>query len=176
VHLLATYVLAALTAAAGTGLAGIRYGATTPDFAIPTAHGTRYLSQLRGRVVVIDFWTTWCDVCVREMKDFVRAKRLFGKAVAVVTISNEFPDVAASYFRTWEIPLTLVQDSDGAVNRLYSISRIPDTLVLDRRGRVTYVSVGGLSWHELEQAIEQAGAGPPPARSPSGTPAPRVLH
>jgi peroxiredoxin len=156
VHVFTGYVLAALTAASSTGLTGISFGAASPNFAIPTKHGTEYLSDLRGRVVVIDFWATWCDVCTEEMKYFQRAKQMFGDKVAVVTISDELPGVAASYFRTWNIDLPLVEDTGGAIDRLYSITKIPDTLVLDPEGRVSYVSVGGLSWDELKAAIEQA--------------------
>jgi len=158
VHVLTGLVLAALTAASGTGLAGISFDAPPPNFAIPGGHGAQYLSDFRGRVVVIDFWATWCDVCTEEMKYFVRAKQTYGNRVEVVTISNELPDVAASYFRTWNIALPLVEDTGGAINRLYSIDKIPDTLVLDPDGRVSYVSVGGLSWDELKQAIDRAAA------------------
>lgn len=169
----AAIVLATLTASSGTGLAGISFEKQPPNFAIPTQHGTRYLSDLRGRVVVIDFWATWCEPCKEEMKYFVRAQQTYGDRVAVVTISNELPDVAASYFRTWNIALPLVEDTDGAINRIYSIAKIPDTLVLDPEGRVSYVSVGGLSWDELKQAIDRASG---PADPPSSTQAPRVLH
>jgi len=158
VHVLTGLVLAALTAASGTGLAGISFDAPPPNFAIPGGHGAQYLSDFRGRVVVIDFWATWCDVCTEEMKYFVRAKQTYGNRVEVVTISNELPDVAASYFRTWNIALPLVEDTAGVINRLYSIDKIPDTLVLDPDGRVSYVSVGGLSWDELKQAIDRAAA------------------
>ena len=160
-HAFLPYVLAALTATASTstGLAGIEYHRAPPNFAIPSPHGTQYLSEFRGRVVVIDFWATWCDVCTEEMKYFQRAQQQYGPQLEVVTISNELPDVAASYFRTWNVGLPLVEDSQGAIERLYSITKIPDTLVLDREGRVSYVSVGGLSWDELKAAIEQASGG-----------------
>jgi hypothetical protein len=107
------------------------------------------------------------------MKYFVRAQQTYGDRLAVVTISNELPDVAASYFRTWNIGLPLVEDTSGAINRLYSIDKIPDTLVLDPDGRVSYVSVGGLSWDELKQAIDRAAES---GGDPSSTLAPRVLH
>lgn len=149
-------VLAALTASAATGLATIRYDAPPPNFAIPSPHGIQYLSSLRGKVVVIDFWATWCDVCTAEMKYFVRAQQAFGNRIAVVTISDELHDVAASYFRVWNIELPVVEDLDGAIFRSYSIPKIPVTLVLDPAGNVSYVSVGGLSWEELQHAIEQA--------------------
>jgi peroxiredoxin len=152
----ASLLLAALAVPAGTGLAGITYDRPPPNFAIPTSRGTEYLSELHGRVVVIDFWATWCDVCTKEMKYFVRAQEQYGNRVAVVTVSNELHDVAASYFRTWNIELPLVEDLDGAISRIYSIGKIPDTLVLDPEGRVSYVSVGGLSWEELQSAIAHA--------------------
>jgi peroxiredoxin len=159
---LAALSLAALTAvapAAGTGLASIRYDAPPPNFAIPTPHGIEYLSDLRGKVVVINFWASWCKPCTDELHEFVRAKAVFGDRIAIVTVSNELPDVAASYLRTWNIDLPLVQDLTGAIERLYSIQKVPDTLVLDPQGNVTYVSVGALSWKELEEAVGAAQAG-----------------
>ena len=85
-----------------------------------------------------------------------------------MTISNEDPGVAASYLQTWEIHLPLVEDLQGAISRLYSVSKIPVTLVLDPSGAVSYVSVGGLSWEELGQAIERAQASPTASTRASG--------
>jgi peroxiredoxin len=157
--MLAALVLAALTAPS-TGLATIHYAAPPPNFAFPTAHGTQSLSDLRGKVVVIDFWASWCHVCTAELNEFVRARDTFGSNVAVVTISAESPDVAARYLRLANIALPLVEDIEGAVFNIYSVSAIPVTVVLNPNGAVTYVSIGGLSWEELSQAIEQAQANP----------------
>jgi peroxiredoxin len=162
-------VLAALTA--GTGLAGVEYHAPPPNFAIPSQHGTRDLYDLRGRVVVIDFWATWCDVCTAEMKYFARAQESFGERLAVLTITPDSHDVAATYFRFSKIALPVVEDSAGSISRAYSISKIPVTLVLDPSGNVSYVSVGALSWDELRGAIEQAAGA-----SAASTPSPRVLQ
>jgi peroxiredoxin len=164
-------VLAAVTTPA-TGLATVRYDAPPPNFAFPTAHGTEYLSDLRGKVVVIDFWATWCHVCTAELKDFVRARETYGDRVAIVTISDEMPDVAAAYLRLWNITLPLVEDLEGTVFSIYSVSAIPVTLVLDPSGDVSYVSVGGLSWPELSQAIERV----LPVPSSASTPAAGVLQ
>ena len=156
---LITAALAAL-AAPPTGLATIHYGAPPPNFAIPAPRGTRYLRDLRGKVVVIDFWATWCHVCTEEMDDFVRAQQQFGDHVAVVMISDEDPGVASGYFQARKIGLPLVEDPVDAIFRLYSIAKVPDTLVLTPNGSVSYVSVGGLSMPELDQAIERAQAAP----------------
>ena len=127
--MLGALVLAALTASS-TGLATIRYDAPPPNFAFPTPHGPRYLSDLRGHVVIIDFWATWCHVCTEELKDFVRARQTFGKRVAIVTISDELPDVAATYLKGSNLTLPLVEDLQRSVFSIYSVSAIPVTLVL----------------------------------------------
>ncbi len=168
--MLAALVLAALTSPS-TGLATIHYDAPPPNFTFPTGHGTQSLSDFRGRVVVIDFWASWCHVCTAELKEFVRARETFGSEVAVVTISAERPDVAAGYLRLANIALPLVEDLEGAVFNIYSVSAIPVTLVLDPNGAVSYVSIGGLSWEELSQAIERAQANPS-----SSTPGAGVLQ
>jgi peroxiredoxin len=155
----AALVLAALTASQ-TGLATIRYDAPPPNFAFPTPHGAKYLSDFHGRVVVVDFWATWCHVCTEELAEFVRARETFGDRVAVVTISDELPDVAASYLQASNIALPIVEDVAGAVFRIYSVSAIPVTLVLNPDGNVSYVSVGAVSWNELSQAIERAQGSP----------------
>jgi peroxiredoxin len=169
--MLAAFVLAALTAPA-TGLTTIRYDAPPPNFAIASARGTHYLSDLRGRVVVIDFWASWCHVCTDELNDFVRAQQTFGDKVAIVTVSDEPAGVAAGYFHRRRIALPLVEDLSGAISRTYSVPKIPVTLVLDPTGDVSYVSVGGLSWQELVEAIERAQAN----ASPASTPAAGVLQ
>ena len=158
--MLTALVLAALTAPA-TGLTTIRFDSPAPNFAIPSVHGTRYLSDLRGKTVVIDFWASWCHVCTAELSDFVRARQTYGDRVAVVTISDEPHEVAESYLRQSNIDLPLIEDPEGVIHRVYSVPKIPVTLVLDPAGNVSYVSVGGESWEELSAAIERAQAGSP---------------
>jgi peroxiredoxin len=157
--MLTALVLAALTAPA-TGLPTIQYDSPAPNFAIPSARGTRYLSDLRGKTVVIDFWASWCHVCTAELSDFVRARQTYGgDRVVVVTISDEPHDIAAGYLRQANIDLPVIEDPDGVIHRVYSVPKIPVTLVLDPAGKVSYVSVGGESWEELSTAIERAQAG-----------------
>jgi peroxiredoxin len=168
--MLAALLLAASTTPA-TGLATIRYDAPAPNFAIPGKHATKYLSDLRGKVVVIDFWATWCHVCTEELDDFVRAQQTFGDRIAIVTISEEMPNVAAGYLRERNIALPIVEDLSGAISRVYSVEKWPITLVLDPSGDVSYVSVGGLSWLELSDAIERA-----EASSSASTPEAGVLQ
>lgn len=167
-------VLAVLTATNATGLAAIRYNAPPPNFTIPATGGARDLYALHGRVVVINFWATWCGVCISEMPTLARVQQTFGDRVSVVTVSPESKAVAATYFHFANIALPIVEDGNGAISRAYSISKIPVTLVLDPQGAVSYVSVGALSWDELRAAVERAAL---PGSSPgASTHSPRVLQ
>lgn len=151
--LLAALVLAAAT---GTGLNTVHYGAPPPDFTVQTARGTQQLSALRGKPVVINFWASWCPPCTDELPYFERLADLYGSRVSIVTVDwNEQPGVAAGYLRTHDLNLPLVMDQESEIYRAYSLSEVPDTVVLDAQGNVTYVSVGELSWHELQGAVEK---------------------
>ncbi|MGZ3499530.1 MAG: TlpA family protein disulfide reductase [Vulcanimicrobiaceae bacterium] len=145
-----------LAASASTGLASIRYGAPPPVFDVPTQHGAVTLSQLHGKPVVINFWASWCPPCTQELPYFARLQKAYGNRITLVTISNEPAGVARSYLVSHHYALPLLEDSDGKVFTAYSITPIPDTLVLDEAGNVRYVSVGGLDWNELKGAVDRA--------------------
>jgi cytochrome c biogenesis protein CcmG, thiol:disulfide interchange protein DsbE len=167
--MVAALVLAALTAA--TGLANVHFDQPPPDFTFSTSHGTERLSDLKGKPVVLNFWASWCHPCTDELKYFVRAETTYGDRITMLTISSEPHDVAASYLRLWNIDLPLVEDLNGAISKEYSVPPIPVTVVLNPTGDVTYVSVGGLSWNELNDAIQQALETPA-----ASTPSSRVLR
>lgn len=156
--LLAAAVLAAAT---GTGLANVHYGAPPPDFSIPTARGAQPLSELRGKPVIINFWASWCPPCTDELPYFERASRTYGDRIRIVTIDwNEAPGVARGYLKSHGLDLPLIEDPQSKIYAAYSLTEVPDTVVLDASGAVTYVSVGGLSWNELQTAVEAALSSP----------------
>jgi peroxiredoxin len=166
-------MVAAFVLAATWTLAHVRNHAPPPDFTIPSAKGTKRLYDLRGKVVVLNFWATWCPPCTDELKYFVRAVNLYGPKIALLTISSEPPDVAASYLRLWNMDkaLPVVEDLNGSISKAYSTPPIPLTVVIDPAGDVYYISQGGLSWDELRSAIDGALATPA-----VGTPGPGVLR
>jgi cytochrome c biogenesis protein CcmG, thiol:disulfide interchange protein DsbE len=154
VKLLAALLLAI---ASGTGLPAIHYGAPPPDFTVRTPQGTERLSVLRGKPVVINFWASWCPPCTDELPYFQRLAEIYGDKVTIVTVDwNEQPGVADAYLRSHHLDLPVVSDTQSRIYRQYSLSEVPDTVVLDAQGNVTYVSVGELSWDELEAAVQAA--------------------
>jgi cytochrome c biogenesis protein CcmG/thiol:disulfide interchange protein DsbE len=152
VKLLAALVLAA---ASSTGLAAVHYGAPPPDFAVHTAQGSERLSALRGKPVVINFWASWCPPCTQELPYFERLAQLYGDRLTIVTVDwDEDPATVGAYVKQHDLNLPVVDDRQSQIYRAYSLFEVPDTVVLDAQGNVTYVSVGELSWDELNSAVE----------------------
>lgn len=145
-----------LAAASGTGLATVHYGAPPPDFALRAGARDQTLSQLRGKPVVINFWASWCPPCTDELPFFARLTQTYGDRVRVITVDwNEDPATAMRYLRAQHLQLPVVSDRESKIYAAYSLTEVPDTVVLDAAGNVTYVSVGGLSWPELTSAVDQ---------------------
>lgn len=152
-----------LAASATGGLATVRVGAPPPDFTLRTKHGPMQLAQLRGKPVVINFWASWCPPCTDELPLFQRLSRDYGDRVVVVTVSNEAAGVAHDYLKAHHLDLRLVEDAQGSVFTAYALPPIPGTVVLDPDGKVQYVSAGGLSWDELQGAVDKALGSPGPS-------------
>ncbi|MGB6987482.1 MAG: TlpA disulfide reductase family protein [Candidatus Aquilonibacter sp.] len=164
-------MLAAFVLAAATAISHVPEHAPPPNFAFPSAKGTQHLSDLRGKVVVLNFWATWCPPCTDELKYFERALATYGQKIVLLTVSSEPPDVAASYLRLWNYDLPVIEDLDGSITKAYHAPPIPLTIIVDPAGNVSYISIGELSWNELQGAIDKALTIPP-----VGTPASGVLR
>jgi len=151
-----TFMLALLLATNATGLATVQYGNVAPDFTFAMSGVQHNLRALRGKPVVINFWASWCPPCTDELPFFVRLQTTYGDRVRLLTISNESFGVARRYLAAKRLHLPLVEDTAGTIFAAYSIRPVPDTVVLDADGSVTYVSVGGLDWSELKSAVDHA--------------------
>ena len=115
------------------------------------------LSELRGKVVLLDFWATWCGPCVVEMPNVKRAyAKHAGPHFEIVGISLDRSRAELEAF-TKAQGMTWPQSFDGkgwesAVARQYGVSSIPTTLLLDRQGRIARV---GLRGPQLDEAIAE---------------------
>lgn len=112
-------------------------GQPAPVFTLKDLHGrTVTLADFRGKVVVIDFWATWCAPCKESTKEFERLHRKFGKRGAVmIGISMDkgadASSVVAKYARENSVSYLMLMD-DGAVSDAYAVRNIPATYILDR--------------------------------------------
>ncbi|MBV8727491.1 MAG: TlpA family protein disulfide reductase, partial [Candidatus Eremiobacteraeota bacterium] len=109
-----------------TGLEAIHFNQPPPDFTFTSAgRAPQRLSALRGKPVVINFWTTWCNACIDEMPAFEQLERTYGDRVAFITLSNEPAGTASAYLAKHNLQLPLLEDPQRDVFTAYSITEYP---------------------------------------------------
>ena len=143
-----------------TGLRTVHFNQAPPDFSFPDGARPQRLSALVGRPVVINFWTTWCHACLDEMPAFSKLQETYGDRVAFITLSNEMEGTARTFVADHHLGVPLLEDPRSLIFTAYSIETYPVTVVVSASGKVSYVSVGGLDWPELQAAVERALAAP----------------
>jgi peroxiredoxin len=138
-------VLAALFVAGGVASAAVTPSAGAPDFTLPSLDGPNLrLQEQRGRVVMINFWATWCGPCRVEMPHLSRLYEKYrGSGFTVLAVNiDEDPHKAASLAKQLSMRFPVLLDSDKKVSRLYDLGTMPSTILVDRDGRVRYVHRG----------------------------------
>lgn len=152
-----------LTACGGDGSAasqsqGFEVGKQARDFALKTLdEGQTSLSDYRGKVVVLNFWATWCPPCRAELPDFEQAHRdRQGDGLVVLGVNTEEPAAVVRSFVD-EIGLTfpILLDETGQVAREYRAAGLPMTLVIDREGLIQVRHVGYLSAAKLDEYLSK---------------------
>jgi cytochrome c biogenesis protein CcmG/thiol:disulfide interchange protein DsbE len=129
-----------------------RVGRAAPDFTVRDSDRTVTLSQLKGQVVVLNFWATWCPPCIEEMPSLVRMQqRMQSKGVTVLAVSV---DVDESNYRRFlkdhNVNLLTVRDPDQKSNGLYGTFKFPETYIIDRNGVMRRKFIGAVDWTEPE--------------------------
>jgi peroxiredoxin len=135
-------------------------GREAPDFALRNAEGEIVrLGDLRGKVVFVNFWATWCGPCKEELPDIQKLydeKRAEGLEVLAVNYQDNAED-ARAFFTDLGIDLPMLLDSNGAVYDQYRLQGLPDSFFIDRDGNLAAVHYGFLNEDKMRQRLEQAG-------------------
>ena len=121
-------------------------------------HGESSLAALKGRVVVLNFWASWCSPCQVEAPLLERAQarlRRAGGTVLGVTYLDATPD-SLSFVRRFHLTYPNLRDNDGVFARSYGTDQLPESFVIDRRGDVTAISRGEIDQAFLDRAIALA--------------------
>ena len=124
-------------------------GFLAPDFTLPTLDGgTQTLSDLRGQVVVLNFWASWCPPCRAEMPALARvAQEYADRGVTVLAVNataSDSREAAQRFLHDIGVTdLPVVLDTDGQVVQTYRISAFPTTFFVDAQGVIRDIVVGG---------------------------------
>ena len=157
----AAFSIAVLTLAAGwiwisrplnhslpAGIPAPRQGFFAPDFSLNTLDGEQVsLSGLRGKVVLINFWATWCPPCKTEMPAIQAAYQAYRDqglvVLAVNTTDQDEADAARQFAQSAGLTFPLLADVNGDAFRRYQVQALPTSFFVDRQGKIAEVVVGG---------------------------------
>ncbi len=124
-----------------------------PDFTLRRLDGdTLRLSDLRGKVVFVNIWATWCPPCRQEVPSMVRLyERFRDRGLEIVAVSEDRdPEAVRRFVARYRVPFPVVMDRDKAVYRAYRATGVPETHLIDKQGRVVRSVIGGFDWEAPE--------------------------
>lgn len=126
-----------------------------PNFSFTLNGRPQELRDLRGQVVVLNFWASWCPPCVEEMPSLERLhRRLQGRGVLVLGISvDEDPAAYDTFLRSNNITFPNYRDPEKRISTLYGTFMYPETYIIDRQGRLVRKIIGPLQWDD-PQVVE----------------------
>jgi thiol-disulfide isomerase/thioredoxin len=142
------------------GVRPMQNGDPAPLFALPrvgpdgSLGAPVALAALSGKVVVLDFWATWCAPCLASMPRLDAYAKQHPE-VTVLAINTDDPREARAIFSEKRYGLELLEDAEGIVGRDYRVETIPHTVVIDPQGRIRAVLHGGA--HDLASVVEKIG-------------------
>jgi peroxiredoxin len=125
-----------------------------PAFALDTLNGETYSNEnLQGKIVVLNFWATWCPPCRAEMPalDAVQRANTDNRVIILGVNQMEDAQTVETFAREFNLTFPLLRDADGAVSAQYQVSALPTTFFIDQRGVIRNVVIGGSMSRELIQ-------------------------
>ena len=129
-----------------------RIGTAAPEFTAEDSDHKFTLSDLHGKVVVLNFWATWCAPCVEEMPSLVQLQERFkNKGLTVLGISVDVDgDAYHKFLKDYKIDFPTVRDPDQKTSNLYGSFKWPETYIIDRNGIVRRKFIGAVEWSQPE--------------------------
>ena len=125
-------------------------GKPAPQFVIGDGTETVDLSRLRGQVVLLNLWASWCAPCVEELPSLLELQQTM-PGIKVVAISmDQDDDVYRRFLTQHNVHLMTVRDPEGRINALYGTVQIPETYVIDRQGILRRKFVSAQNWTSPE--------------------------
>jgi peroxiredoxin len=130
----------------------ITSGDLAPEFHLQKADaGPVSLADLRGKVVMVHFWATWCPPCVEELPTLDRLHNsALGKdfEMLAVGVDEEGAGSVVPFIRKNRLNLPVLFDPGGSVAKVYGTYKLPETYILDRAGVVRYKAIGPRDWND----------------------------
>ena len=110
------------------------------------------LNDYRGRVVLVNFWATWCPPCIQEMPSMQRLHdSLAQRPFTILTVNmGETKEEVLAFLDKWQLNLDVLMDFDGKALEAWRVYVFPTSYVVDRDGKVQYGLRGAIEWDEAD--------------------------
>ncbi len=133
-------------------------GQVAPDFTLKDIHGNTFkLSDLKGKVVILDFWATWCGPCKIEIPwftDMYNQYRNQGLEVVGVAMDEDGVEAVRPFYEEYKMNYRVVIGNDDVANQFGGIFGLPTTFIIDRDGKIVSKHMGLVSKSTFEDAVK----------------------
>lgn len=133
-----------------------------PDFVLEDMDESKFhFNKLRGSVVLLNFWATWCPPCKREIPSMERLFQKFKNDKFTVVAINQMEDIDTVFSFAGQLTLdptfTVLFDKDSKISRRYKVNGLPTTYLIDKKGFIRYRAIGGREFDhpEIEKIVKQ---------------------
>jgi len=134
----------------GPPAARVAEGGTAINFTLKDMQDKNVqLADYAGKVVVLNFWATWCPPCREEVPSMVKLNALMaGKSFQMLCVSIDDGGKAdiEAYFKKAGVTLPALSDPNSTVAKQYGITGVPETFIIDKKGKIVKKVVGGMDW------------------------------
>jgi peroxiredoxin len=129
------------------------------NFTLSDLEGNSWtLKDLRGKVVLVNFWATWCPPCRKEMPDLeALGKRFKDQGLAILAISDEDPAKVKPFIAEHQFTFPILLDPGRKVNSLFAVEGIPKTFIYDRQGRMAAQAIDMRTERQMLEMLDRAG-------------------
>jgi cytochrome c biogenesis protein CcmG/thiol:disulfide interchange protein DsbE len=125
-------------------------GRTAPQFVLTDGTQSFDLSKLRGRVVILNLWATFCAPCIEELPSLLALHKAMPDLAIVAVSMDQDPDVYHRFLIEHHVDVLTYRDEDQRINALYGTAQIPETFIIDRQGVLRRKFVSAQDWTSPE--------------------------
>ena len=148
---------ASALAAGNISLTPVKGTPLASEFRLPDIDGNIHqLSHYRGKVLIVNFWATWCPPCRDEMPSMEQAFQKIKNSNIVMLAVNvgEDADTIFTFTADYDVSFPLLMDKDSTIIKQWPVVALPTSYIVDPQGHLVYRAVGGRDWHD-EQMINK---------------------
>jgi cytochrome c biogenesis protein CcmG, thiol:disulfide interchange protein DsbE len=140
----------ALFAACDRGAHPAQTGQVAPDFKVSDGATSIHLADYRGKVVLVNFWATWCAPCIQEIPSLLDLHHQDPNLAILGVSVDEDPDAYSQFLIRRHIDFTTVRDPSESTAKLFHTEQWPETYVIDRKGIIRRKFIGAQDWTNPE--------------------------